>query len=524
MTVIQKKPNKEKELAFNRIRKDLRFYAENFLKIKNKEGMMVPLILNDPQMYIDKMLNDQLKKTGKVRAMILKARQEGASTYVGARFYHQAANNVGRSVFILSHEGETTKKLFAMVERFYQYMVKKFKPTLRASNAKELKFRDLQSEYFVGTAGNKNVGRGGTIQLFHGSEVAFWDNPDEIRTGLMQSIPNAPGTEIILESTANGPMGMFFEMCNAAMKEDSEYQLIFLPWFWMEEYRLDPPKGFQMSDDERKEAELYDLDDAQIYWRRMKIKDEYSGKEWMFRQEYPANPIEAFQTSGDALFSGERIMEARKNNIENVSLEAPFVLGVDKARTNDRIAFVLRQGRKVHWYRCIDPKTLGRDKEMHLAGMIADCIEAWKLKKVFIDAGDGWGCIDRLCEMGYARIVTGVLFGDGAMESDLYINKRAEMACNARDWLELGGIDIPDSDEFHGDLMSVPEEIKTSSGRKKLVAKDEIKKKFGKSPDIFDAFILTFAYPVTSGASNGNLKRKGSGKHALKTLNRVKRR
>ena len=63
--------------------------------------------------------------TGKVRALILKGRQQGCSTYVAARFYHRVTQHPGRRDFILTHEEDATQNLFAMVERFHQNCLKR---------------------------------------------------------------------------------------------------------------------------------------------------------------------------------------------------------------------------------------------------------------------------------------------------------------------------------------------------------------------------------------------------------------
>ena len=65
-----------------------------------------------------------------------------------------------------------------------------------------------------------------------------------IASGILQAVPKAPGTEVILESTANGLSGLFCSVCKAAERGDSDYHLIFIPWFWNEEYRQAIPDGW----------------------------------------------------------------------------------------------------------------------------------------------------------------------------------------------------------------------------------------------------------------------------------------
>src|ERR1019366_3345376 len=100
-----------------------------------------------------------------------------------------------------------------------------------------------------------------------------------------QSVPNAPGTEIIIESTANGMDPLFYPMAMDAMAGRGEYILIFVPWFWQIEYRAKPPEDFRIDTEEEELKFLYNLDEAQLYWRRLKIfelKDKV-----LFMREYP---------------------------------------------------------------------------------------------------------------------------------------------------------------------------------------------------------------------------------------------
>lgn len=466
---------------------DLQYFSEKApLVIKDKSGTNRPFIFNKAQQFIHKRLEDQRVSLGRVRALILKGRQQGCSTYIAARFYHKT-RQPGKTTFILSHEGSTTDKLFKLVKRYHENVHKVLAPETAGSNRKELIFDTISSEYAVGTAGNKEVGRGGTVQYFHGSEAAFWPNTDEIKAGLLQSIPELDDTEAIFESTANGLGNMFHKMCMDAMKGVGDYILIFVPWFWQDEYSRPMDDSVALSDDDIEYQNTYDLSDEQMAWRHYKTIE--LGSEIKFKQEYPANPIEAFQASGDSLIGPELIMNARKSNIKDK--QAPLIIGVDPAKDGDRTAIIFRRGREVPAYYTWDTMT-----PMRLVGIVAKYIDKHDPAKVFVDVGLGYGTIDRLHELGYQKIVQGVHFGEKALESDIYINKRAEMWVNMRDWFRDGEVSVPDDDDLHADLAVMPDHIETSSGKIKLVEKRKIKEEAGFSPDIGDALALTFAYPV----------------------------
>ena len=493
--------------AHKRLNDDLEYFAEKApLIIKDKQGDRLPFVMNKAQRYIDKSLNDQLKATGKVRALILKGRQQGCSTYIAARFYHKTRKE-GKTTFILSHESSTTNKLFKLVKRYHENVHDSLRPQTTGSNRQELVFDAIASEYAVGTAGNKEVGRGGTVQYFHGSEAAFWPNTDEIKAGLLQSIADLKGTEIILESTANGLGNMFHTMCMDALNKRGDYQLIFVPWFWQNEYNREFNDDIQLNDDDLAYQKTYGLNDNQMAWRHYKEIELGVVK---FKQEYPANAIEAFQASGDSLISPEVLMRARKSKV--TSKNSPLIMGVDPARSGDRTVIAFRRGREIPIY-----YTWDNMDSMRLAGICAKLIEKHKPAKVFIDVGLGYGTIDRLKELGYKKEVTGVHFGSAAIESDIYLNKRVEMWLNMKLWFNEGEVSIPNNDEIHADLACVPDFIETSSGKIKLVDKRKIKENYGRSPDIGDACALTFAFPVNI-AVNRTITKKGGGGSPLKTL------
>ena len=204
-----------------------------------------------------------------------------------------------------------------MTERYYESLPQFVKPSAGAANAKELHFDKLDSGYKIGTAGNKAVGRGQTIQYFHGSEVGFWQNAAEHTKGIMQAIPSGEGSEVILESTANGVGNYFHEQWKAAEKGLSEFLPIFVPWYWQDEYRRDA-EGLQLTDEEIELKAIYGVDNEQLSWRRNKVFElatDGNDGEISFKQEYPMNAAEAFQVTGGGttLISAEACMNARKS-------------------------------------------------------------------------------------------------------------------------------------------------------------------------------------------------------------------
>ena len=294
-------------------RKELKRYEESFkdfsteqLKIitKNAGDGFVPFTFNEAQTIMDDAIQQQLQQTGKVRAIILKARQQGISTYCAARvFWKTFFTQYTRSV-VMAHDSATSDALFDMSKNIIARMDSSMAPGFKKSNAKEIVFDHNDSRYRLYTAGSPEAGRGTTPTIAHLSEVAFWQHDEKILAGLFQGISQAKGTEVILESTANGAAGEFFRIWQGAVAGTNEYIPIFIPWFATSEYRREIPEGFELSVEEENYKTEYGLDDEQMYWRRLKIGE---GGERKFRQEYPATADEAFLVSGHNVFDQEKV-------------------------------------------------------------------------------------------------------------------------------------------------------------------------------------------------------------------------
>lgn len=488
-----------------KLKDNLEHFALKCLKIRTKSGAVEPFVFNKAQRFLHEKLETQLEEKGKVRALILKGRQQGCSTYVGARFYHKAIHNFGQRVFILTHEQDATDNLFEMVNRYHEHNHPICKPHTGASNAKELDFDLLDSSYRVGTAGAKAVGRSQTLQLFHASEYAFWPNANLHAAGVLQAVADLPGTEIIKESTANGMGNLFHQEWQKAEAGLSEYQAIFIPWFWQDEYRKPVPPDFSLSEADELYQAAYGLDDEQMAWRAAKIIDL---GELLFMQEYPATASEAFQLTGhDSYIRPESVLKARKNNCEAIG---PLVLGVDPSwGGEDRFSIAWRQGRVV---KKIESKS--KILPVDAANWIRQIIDEDQPDKVFVDVGGGGiGCIDILHNWGepYKSLVKAVNFGGAPQDSPKVsvsgsgkqerlkggpANRRSEMWKRSKEWLEdVGEAQIPDLDSLQADACA-PGYKFNMYGQLLLESKQDIKARGHRSPDEWDAIALTFAEPV----------------------------
>ncbi len=287
-------------------------YIENYLKIVNKEGKLVPLKFN----YAQQILYDTIKKLKSenklVRIIILKARQLGLSTATGGIFNSNTLLSFNVKTGIITHKSEATSNLFNMYKIMYQNLPEQLKPSLLNDNQNTLVFNNekgtgLNSSIKCMTAGSSGVGRSTTYQQLHMSEYAFWPgNKKDTYLGLVQTVPATPDSMIIIESTPNG-YDDFKDKWDDAVAGTSDFVPLFFPWYINPEYKM-TYTGFELTEDELEIKELYNLSNEQITWRRWCIKNNCSNDLDQFKQEYPSCPEEAFLSTGKCVFPKESVV------------------------------------------------------------------------------------------------------------------------------------------------------------------------------------------------------------------------
>ncbi len=490
---------------------DDELYYQCCLQIRTKDQGLQPLLLNSSQRFAHERIERQLDETGRVRVLILKGRQQGISTYVGGRFYKKTSTNKGVLAYIVTHEDAATQNLFGMTRRYHENNLPDFKPETGIANANELKFSRLDSGYKIATAGAKTAGRSSTIQFAHLSEFDFWpeSSADEVFRGLMEAVPNAPGTEVIIESTADKPGGRFHRAWMAAKNGDSSFLALFIPWFVHDEYREEPPSDWSMPEDFEVYKNLHDLDDAQVYWAWCKNRDMaltlgLGSDEFCinFKREYPATDDEAFEQAGDELrraipMSWIRAAQARWNKNRRAQPGPMTSVGLDIAQGGGDSTVAA----PLHTLR-FEPLTVLKGADTKdgpaVAGAVVSVLRDDAI--IALDLGGGWGG-DTLTHLKtHMRLpAIGINPGAGATGTSAdgkykFRNMRAQLYWRFREALNpINGedVELPPDEELAMDLAAPTFEI-TPSGIQ-IEKKEDVRKVLGRSPDRGDAVLLAWA-------------------------------
>lgn len=314
-------------------------YIENYIKIRDKKGNVVPLKLNEPQLKYYNIIRKLYIERKPIRIIILKARQMGFSTETEAIIFKNVVTHHNYNAGIVAHKEDSTTNLFNMSKRMLEYLPEDIKPEQKKSNAKELVFNNgegtgLDSKIKCMTAGGKGIGRSDTFTALHLSELAFWEgNKKETMTGLLQAVPNTPESMIIIESTANG-YEYFKEMWDRAVAGKSDFYPLFIGWNELKEYSM-PYTGFKLTKEEVDLQEQYNLTLEQLTWRRWCIENNCSGDINQFKQEYPICPEEAFLSTGNCYFNKENIIN-RINNTPDPIIRGKFNCFYDGVRIRNQ--------------------------------------------------------------------------------------------------------------------------------------------------------------------------------------------
>lgn len=497
---------------------DFELYAPAALMLRTKAGRIEPFYLNASQRAVHVQLENQIDETGQVRALILKGRQQGISTYVGGRFYWKTTHRRGFRTHILTHLDEATANLFEMTQRFHEHCPEDLKPETGSASAKELTFPSLASGYKIGTAGGRAPGRSSTIQCFHGSEFGFWPNAEENLAGILEAVPNEDDTEIILESTANKPGDAFHRLWKAAKTGESRFAAIFLAWFIHEEYAIEPPPDWTPPPAFALYQAAHELTGAQIYWAYCKNRDMagvrgLSIEEFCaaFKREYPGTDEEAFEAADDDLarvipMAWIRLAQQRWKANQGKDKGLMTGLGCDVAQGGpDRTVFA-----PLHGVRFEPVIPIAGELTTDGPAVAGAAIRYVRDRAtIAVDLGGGWGggALSHMKQLGLNVIGVNPSMGvtrTARRGGFKFRNERAALWWDfheAMDPVAGDAIELPDDEELAEELSSASFEVGPSGLQ--IEAKDDIIERLRRSTDKADAVLLAWR------AGKANARRYG---------------
>jgi hypothetical protein len=336
-------------------------------KLKDKNGRVVPFQLNTVQKKIIAEIENQIAEKGQARLIIVKGRQQGVTTFMQLLALSYVLTTPAFNAYTMAHDATLANDIF---EQKIKFAFDNLHPIIKSIfRAKRDNTRQLMFEGNLNFA-NITVGlsaRGTTQNFLHISEAGkmsmnnkLWD---EMTEGSLQAAENAQ--IIVIESTADGGLGRFYDMVQSSLKGESEFKTMFLDWKDSTEYAAEPPLDYDWTEKYKEKAMRYGLpvnpilshglNQAQLYWYYQKLNTLGAG----IKSQYPLNIQQAFEQNVEGSYYQDFIddMNAEGRFAENPAWAYNPNKGVitywDLAVSHDlnAVLFVQTDGR---WINIID--------------------------------------------------------------------------------------------------------------------------------------------------------------------------
>ena len=242
----------------------------------------------------------------------------------------------------------------------------------------------------------------------------------------------------------------------------------------------------------------------QIDSRTVKISNKVKIEEWLEAYGEDSDFFKVrvrgvFPSASDLQFISTEIADKAQKQVYKPGQfdHLPTIIGVDPAWTgSDSLEIVMRQGYYMKSLASI-PKN---DDDWRMAQLIAQFEDEYKADAVFIDMGYGTGIYSIGKQLGRKwRLIE---FG-GKSNDPVYLNMRAYMWGQMKEWLREGGSIPPNDQALYDDIVG-PEAIIDKNGRIQLESKKDMKDRGLPSPNKGDALALTFAARVVKKSETGN--------------------
>jgi len=307
-----------KEEAFKKNLGDWKWRINNLYYIINKEGIKVKFVMNEVQ--------NELFDNMHYRNVVLKARQFGITTFACILFLDRILFRQNLRCGIIA-QTQTDAEVFFRDKIKYAYenlpdAIKRSRPLIK----------DTGGELILGHNGknlNNSSGirvacsmRSGTLQYLHISEFGkiCATDPKKTKEVISGSLNTLSSTSVcIIESTAEGNYGKFFDICQEAMKlvgkdlSTFDFKFFFFPWWKMSDYETTESVVFSSSEIDyfiKLQKIGIDLSPEKKFWYVRKSREQGDA----MKQEFPSFPDEAFEQSIDGAYYLNQIQDIYKSN------------------------------------------------------------------------------------------------------------------------------------------------------------------------------------------------------------------
>ena len=335
--------NLSPEAFWDKCKKSFEYYAEHCLRIRVKDretgrNKMIPFLLNPEQKVVLEEFIEMERLKRPVRVIILKSRKIGFSTLIEAYGHWKCQFNKHYLAKCMAHRKESTEEIFEIAHRYQTYQhpaIADIAPGKHKRSSRDMGiYWEHDSRFEVETQGATDADRGATPDYLHLSELGLWwkkrrtTSDADVMQSSMGSISDVHGTYVIIESTACGSAGAFYDRFWKAHKKEpgNLFKAFFFGWQDHDKYKLAEKPGDRTLDrkfrkayadenqsefwrlaeklhyDERwaRRAIMFDLKPCQVRWAVQTLLTKFDGDIKAFDTEFPLSPEIAFTSSSSS--------------------------------------------------------------------------------------------------------------------------------------------------------------------------------------------------------------------------------
>jgi hypothetical protein len=312
-------------LNSERFKYDFEYWGVTTVKIQiKKTKKIIPFILNAAQRWYLSRLEKMRLAGAPIRVILLKARQWGGSTLTQIYMaWIQLIHKENWHSAIIADVDDQARNVRGMYKRLIDNYPIKYTMAPHEGSSKNKIIQERGNIIGIGSMQKPENLRSFDFSMLHMSELGQWketklNKPEDLVQGtLIPTVPTVPLSMIVMESTAKGVGNFFHKEWVASYSGESSYDPVFIPWYSIEMYQENIPfndyKAF-VKNFTPYHWFLWEsgatLEGINWYFN---YKKSYRYTDWMMQSQFPTNPQEAFQSTGQRVFPPIYVQDLRRS-------------------------------------------------------------------------------------------------------------------------------------------------------------------------------------------------------------------
>lgn len=319
---------------------DFREFCRNSI-VLDENGTPVTFVLNKAQELVADQILSALEPIMKkqpcpsIKVLIHKSRQMGITTILLKleQYFMTRTKNLN-ALHVMPTEEECDelkdRKLIPLLQGTHPELLADMSSTANYVDFNSFEGNILDNRLRYMPSGTRGSGHGRTIHLLVEDEYAKYVDPFTLESGILPAMRG--NTARIVLFTAKG-MNHAYDLSKEAQRDDNSWVYIFLPWYIMDEYEMEPYGRFKTLEG-LTDYDFFLFNEFKTHgvppekWARKAawydfVWREDAKRDWKYMYEnYPTIAEESFRASGSPIFDAIKVNEWRERTFKRLDVFA----------------------------------------------------------------------------------------------------------------------------------------------------------------------------------------------------------